>query len=99
MQNVPSTLSSILSKVNNLGSQKVLGIQSVGTLTSNSGKTFSGNGLLIIANGLSLDLEFIVGGVSIALPKGNNIAIPVRESIFINGYVSGYLRYIWCTYA
>lgn len=99
LQNVPSTLSSILSKVNNLGSQKVLGIQSTGKLLGNSGQTFSGNGLLIITNGFSLNLEFIAGGVNISLAQGNNIAIPVRGSIFINGYSSGYLSYIWCTYA
>lgn len=99
LSNVPSTLSSILSKVNNLDSQKVLGVESTGKLLGNSGQTFLGNGLLIIANGFSLDMGFVAGGVTIELTKGNNIAIPVRGSIFISGYTSGYLSYIWCTYA
>lgn len=95
LQNVPSTLSSILSKVNNLGSQKVLGLVSVEYLNN---KTYTGKGLLVILDVNNASISGTVDNVSLSFSHSGDVYLPFSQKVSVNLLGSANRYFLLFTY-
>lgn len=91
---ISSNVSSILSKVNNLGSQKTYGFSQKYTVTSSYNNTFS-YGLLIIHSAENYINSIYINNSPVSFNAYDFISIPIKEEVQIRWY-SGKWELFWC---
>lgn len=95
---IASNVSSILSKVNNLGSQKKYSLSRIEySVVSNKYVSFSSAGLVVILNPNNSVLDGYIGVQPMKIPAYGVIPIPIGSSSDFHFLGSGYVvSVIWC---
>lgn len=95
---IASNVSSILSKVNNLGSQKIYGISWVNSNPPyQKAISLTGAGLIIIINPATVSISITLGSYMLEIAAGATVSIPLRYSNTITCNSSSYKPIlIWC---
>lgn len=95
---IASNVSSILSKVNNLGSQKKYSLSRVEYIVgADQYVSFSGAGLVVILNPNNIVLDGYIGVQPMKMPPYGVVPIPIGSSSNFHFLGSGYVvSVIWC---
>lgn len=98
ISSIQSTVNSILSKINNLGSKKIYGFSSTYIqVEAYNYISLSGAGLVIISNTTNGQVQCFLSNKSFRLAQNSVVAIPLKKSEeFYHNYTGGYVSIIWC---
>lgn len=98
LSSISSNVSSILSKVNGLGSQKSYKLSFTDSgLAANSYVNLDGAGILVISNINQGSINASIGGKSVMIPRESTIAIPIGSAQQFWHTSTGYnICIAWC---
>lgn len=94
---ISSNVSSILSKVNNLGSQKTYGLVWAYSVYANSPIDLPKAGLVIISNTTNGTPTCKLGDISFQLAKESTMVVPISSGMsFSHSYTGSSIQILWC---